>query len=87
VTIKMLVYIAIIAALICFILYVLDRRMRGEPIDWVTAGKISLVGGLLSGGTGYALSDTPEVAKVVETVATAATPTDVQEMFVGVPTF
>jgi hypothetical protein len=64
--------------------------MRGEPIDWVTAGKISLVGGLLSGGTGYALSDTPEVAKVVETVASAATATattDVQEMFVGVPTF
>jgi hypothetical protein len=84
----MLLYIAIIAALICFILYVLDRRMRGEPIDWVTAGKISLVGGLLSGGTGYALSDTPEVAKVVTAAtATVATPTDVQEMFVGVPTF
>lgn len=85
----MLVYIIAIVSLVCFILYVLDRRMRGEPIDWMTGAKISVVGGLLSGGVGYATMAEPEVAKVVETVATATATatTDVQEMFVGVPTF
>jgi len=82
----MLVYIILIVSLLCFILYVLDRRMRSEPIDWLTALKITSVGALLSGGTGYALSsDTPvtEVIKVAEVLAKPET----QEMFVGVPTF
>lgn len=82
----MLVYIIAIVSLVCFILYVLDRRMRGEPIDWMTATKISVVGGLLSGGVGYATMAEPEVAKVV--VEAAATTADVsQEMFVGSPNF
>ena len=71
-------YIAGAVALICFILYALDRRFRSESIDWMTAIKITVVGGLLGGGVAYAIS-TPEVA---ETVAAPA-----QEMFVGVPTF
>jgi uncharacterized membrane protein YsdA (DUF1294 family) len=81
----MLIYIAIIVSLLCFVLYAVDRRMREEPIDWVTALKISVVGGLLSGGTGYAMGD-QEVAEVVEKVAEVSK-SDVQEMFVGVPTF
>jgi hypothetical protein len=79
----MLLYITVAAALICFILYALDRKFRGEPIDWMTASKLSVVGSLLSGGIAYTVS-TPETvveaAKVIETPA-------VQEMFVGVPTF
>ena len=81
----MLFYIAIIVSLLCFVLYVIDRRMRDEPIDWMTALKVSVVGGLLSGGTGYAMGD-QEVAEVVEKVAEVSK-SDVQEMFVGVPTF
>jgi hypothetical protein len=82
----MLFYIAIIVSLLCFVLYVIDRRMRDEPIDWMTALKVSVVGGLLSGGTGYAMGD-PEVAEVVEKVAEVASKPETQEMFVGVPTF
>jgi uncharacterized membrane protein YsdA (DUF1294 family) len=81
----MLVYIAIIVSLLCFVLYVLDRRMRGEPIDWITALKVSVVGALLSGGTGYAMGD-GEVTEVIK-VAEVVSKTDTQEMFVGVPTF
>jgi uncharacterized membrane protein YsdA (DUF1294 family) len=81
----MLIYIAIIVSLLCFVLYVLDRRMRGEPIDWITALKVSVVGALLSGGTGYAMGE-PEVAEVIK-VAEVVSKTDSQEMFVGVPTF
>jgi len=76
-------YITIAATLICFILYALDRKFRGEPIDWPTASKISIVGALLSGGIAYATS--PEV--VVEAAKVVAETPAVQEMFVGVPTF
>ena len=78
-----IVYITIASSLICFILYAIDRRLRGESLDWTTAVKITSVGSLLSGGIAYAVSS-PEV--VVEAVkAVAETPA--QEMFVGVPTF
>lgn len=80
----MLVYISIIVSLVCFILYVLDRRMKEEPIDWLTAIKVTLIGGVLSGGTGYALdtSEIPSVSEVTEVAKDVA-----QEMFVGVPSF
>jgi len=81
----MLIYIAIIVSLLCFVLYVLDRRMRGEPIDWIIALKVSVIGALLSGGTGYALSDSTTVAEVAQVVEVLKP--DNQEMFVGVPTF
>jgi dihydrodipicolinate synthase/N-acetylneuraminate lyase len=88
----MLVYIVLIVALLCFILYVIDRRMRSEPIDWMTALKVTSVGALLSGGTGYALSSedvSQVVEKVVEVVKEVPVPVSeaAQEMFVGVPTF
>lgn len=86
----MLVYICIVSSLVCFVLYVGDRRMRSEPIDWLTALKVSAVGALLSGGGGYALSSPENVSEVVEKVVdvvSQTTPNVAQEMFVGVPTF
>ncbi len=70
-------------ALVCFILYALDRKSKGEPIAFDTAGKLSLFGGLLTSGVVFAT--TSEIPAVVETV-TEAIP-DVQDMFVGKPTF
>jgi len=77
-------YITVAASLICFILYALDRKFRGEPIDWITASKLTTIGALLSGGIAYTVS-TPET--VVEAVKTVVETPAVQEMFVGVPTF
>jgi len=78
-------YIAVAVALICFVLYALDRRFRGERIDWLAASKLTVLGSILSGGIAYTVSS-PEV--IVEAVKTATSETAaVQEMFVGVPTF
>ena len=87
----MLVYICVISSLVCFILYVGDRRMRDESIDWTAALKVSLIGALLSGG-GYYVSDFTQVAEVAQVVEVAQTTVPqvtelAQEMFVGVPTF
>jgi hypothetical protein len=76
------VYVAVAIALACFILYAIDRRMKQEPIDMLTAAKISILGGALSGGAAY-ISTAPEVVKeVIKEAAPVA-----QEMFVGVPSF
>jgi len=85
----MLIYIVVIVTLLSFILYVVDRRMRSEPIDWLTALKITTVAALLSGGTGYSLSsdDVTEVVEKVAEVVSKTKPEVVEEMFVGVPTF
>lgn len=78
------IYISAAIALICFILYALDCRMKGESIDWLSALKLTSVGAMLSGGIAY-MSVVPEV---VETVKTAAPVVEAaQEMFVGTPTF
>jgi len=77
-------YIALAVALICFILYALDRRFRGEPIDWMAASKLTVLGGLMSGGIAYTVSAPEVIAEVVKTEVAAA---PVQEMFVGVPSF
>jgi len=79
------IYIAVAAALICFILYALDRRLRSEPIEWMSAGKLTILGGLLSGGIAYTVSSPEVVTEVVKAVV-PETPA-VQEMFVGVPNF
>ncbi len=88
----MLVYICVISALVCFILYVGDRRMRDESIDWTTALKVSSIGALLSGGVGYSLtSEVVDIKEVVEALPQVSQVPQVaeiaQEMFVGVPTF
>jgi hypothetical protein len=71
-------------AIVCFILYALDRRSKGEPIAWDTAGKLSIFGGLLSSGIVFATTaDTSTITDVVKDVAPEIT----QDMFVGKPTF
>lgn len=79
-------YIALAVALICFILYALDRRFRSEPIDWMAASKLTVLGGLLSGGIAYTVSSPEAVVEVAKAVLPEA-PAAAQEMFVGVPTF
>ncbi len=83
------VYIALVVALVCFILYALDRRMKSEPIEWMSASKLTLLGGLLSGGIAYTVSSPEVVTETVTAAVAAAAPVaeSAQEMFVGVPTF
>lgn len=80
----MIVISGIAVALVCFILYSLDRRSKGEPIAWDTAGKLSLFGGLLTSGIVFATSS--DIPTVVETVKDVI-PDVAQDMFVGKPTF
>jgi uncharacterized membrane protein len=73
---------AVSVALVCFIVYALERRSKGEPIDWVDAGKLSLFGGIISAGVVFAT--TTDV--VTDAVKTMEIPS-VQDMFIGRPTF
>lgn len=80
----MIIVAGIAVALACFILYALDRRSKGEPLSWDTAGKLSIFGGLLSSGIVFAT--TADVPTVVETIKEVV-PEVTQDMFVGKPTF
>lgn len=80
----MLLLSGVAVAIVCFILYTLDRRSKGEPIAWDTAGKLSLFGGLLTSGVVFAT--TAELPAVTETVKELV-PDVAQDMFVGKPTF
>jgi hypothetical protein len=80
-----MIYIPIAVALVCFIIYALDRKMKNEPISWESAGKLSLFGGLLASSIVFATG--PEIQQVVETVAEVAPKALESDMFVGVPTF
>jgi hypothetical protein len=71
-------------ALVCFILYALDRKSKGEPIAWDSAGKLSIFGGLLTSGIVFATST--DVSTVVD-VAKEMVPDAAHDMFVGRPTF
>ena len=73
---------AISVALVCFIVYALERRSKGEPIDWTDAGKLSLFGGIISAGVVFAT--TTDV--VTDAVKNMEVPS-VQDMFVGKPSF
>lgn len=80
----MLIISGVAVALVCFILYALDRKSKGEPIMWDTAGKLSLFGGLLTSGVVFATTaDIPQVIEVVK----EELPEITQDMFVGKPTF
>ena len=80
----MIVYIAIGVSLVSFIIYALDRRSKKEPIDWFTAAKLSLFGGLIASGVAYvSTSSTSELKEIIPKTEIPL----VQEMFVGVPTF
>ena len=78
----MLVVASVAVALVAFILYVLERRTKQEPIVWEDAFKLSLFGGLLSAGVVFA--STAEVAKEIVGAGDVAS---LQEMFVGTPAF
>jgi hypothetical protein len=80
----MMLVAPIAVALVSFILYALDRKSKGEPISWETAAKITVFGGLVTSGVVFA-STTDGVAEVVKTVSENVP--NVQDMFVGVPTF
>ena len=73
---------AVSVALVCFIVYALERRSKGEPIDWVDAGKLSMFGGIISAGVVFAT--TTDV--ITDAVKTMEVP-NVQDMFVGKPSF
>lgn len=80
----MIVISGVAVALVCFILYALDKKAKGEPIAWDSAGKLSLFGGLLTSGIVFAT--TTDVTTVVDTVKDAI-PDAAHDMFVGKPTF
>lgn len=82
----MIVVASIAVALVVFILYALDRRSNGEPISWITAGKVSTFGGLLTSGVIFATTTDGIVKNVSEAVASIPT-ANIQDMFVGIPTF
>lgn len=76
---------AVGVALVCFIVYALDRRSRKEPIVWEQAGKLSLFGGILAAGIVFAVG-TEKVVDAAKPVIDVM-PSAVQDMFVGQPTF
>jgi hypothetical protein len=83
----MIVVASIAVALVAFIAYAIDRKLKGKPISWETAGKLSLLGGLITSGVVFATGTeglTEAVKTVSESVPTASA---VQDMFVGTPTF
>jgi hypothetical protein len=83
----MIVIASAAVAIVSFILYVLERRSKGESIAWTDAGKISLFSGLVTSGVVFAtttdgITGMPEVLHAVSEKAS-----DVQDMFVGTPSF
>lgn len=84
----MVIIIASIAvALVAFILYALERKSKGEPISWEHATKLSLFGGLVTAGVVFATTAEAVTDVVKETVSSVVSIPDVQEMFVGTPSF
>jgi len=78
----MIAIAAVSVALVCFIVYALERRSKDQPIDWTDAGKLSLFGGIISAGVVFAT--TTDV--VTDAVKNMEIPS-VQDMFVGKPSF
>jgi Na+/glutamate symporter len=77
----MLLMVAGVVAVIAFVLYVWDRKSKGDDIEWMDAGKLALGAGATAGGIVYAVG-TDDVSEAVSSVADKA-----QEMFVGKPEF
>jgi hypothetical protein len=78
----MIVIASVAVALVCFIVYALERRSKNESIQWVDAGKITIFGGILTACVVFATS----AEGVVEAVKNLEIPS-VQDMFVGKPSF
>ena len=75
------VVIVIAVALTSIILYILDRRNKGEPVEGGALAKIGSFAGIVTGGVVFALQ-ADGVAQAVESVSEVA-----QDMFVGQPAF
>jgi len=78
----MIVIASVAVALVCFIVYALERRSKSEPIAWIDAGKITIFGGIITACVVFAT--TSDI--VVDAVKNMDIP-DVQDMFVGKPSF
>lgn len=70
-----------IVATAAAVLYMSDRRSKGEPVDIATLFKLVSFSGLAAGGIVFALQ-TDIVSDAVATVTEGA-----QDMFVGKPSF
>lgn len=83
----MIVIAAVAVAMVAFILYALERKSKGEPISWEHAGKLSLFSGLITSGVVFATTaeGVSNVNDIVTNVAEKAA--EVQDMFVGTPSF
>lgn len=81
----MIVIASVAVALVAFIIYALERKSKKEPIAWEQALKLSVFGGLITAGVVFAT--TSEVTTTVAEVVKSVDIPDVQEMFVGTPTF
>lgn len=81
----MIVITSIAVALVVFILYALERKSKEQPIDWIDASKLTLFGGILSSGIVFATTSDMAPA-IMEAVSNVELP-NVQDMFVGTPTF
>ena len=79
----MIVIAALSVALVCFILYALERRSKSEPINWMDAGKVTVIGGIITASVVFATTSEvlADVVKAVDLPAAA------QDMFVGKPSF
>ena len=73
--------IAGLVAVVAFVLYVWDRKTKGESVEWLDAGKLALGAGGVASGIAYAVGG-EDALETVTNVATTA-----QEMFVGKPEF
>ena len=80
----MIVVASVAVALVAFIIYALDRKAKNEPISWESALKLSLFGGLVTAGVVFSTTS-ENVAEVIKTVQESVP--DIQDMFVGIPTF
>ena len=78
----MLVIASISVALVAFILYALERRSKQESIVWEDALKMSVFGGLITSGVVFA-----STAETIKEVVSSVEIKDVQDMFVGTPSF
>jgi len=78
----MIIIASVAVAIVCFIVYTLERRSKEAPIEWVDATKLSLFGGLITAGVVFATS-TNVIADTMKNMDIPA----VQDMFVGKPTW
>lgn len=73
-----IVAIVVVASIV---LYIADRKTRGQPIEFPILAKIASFSGLATGGVVFALQS-DAVSDAVAAVTDSA-----QDMFVGKPTF